>query len=307
MAYRIKNQNTLVIGDWNAQCDRCGFKFKASDLKKTWDGLYVCKDDWEPRHPMDFLKGRKDDPSVPWSRPESSDSSGTDINGSDTGFIGNTVNVDDVNKALTVDTDPFIQNWNTTLTANRSVILNRTSAESGDRFKVYRSASTPGSYSLTVVGKIGSELTINGEFDSGTGWTVGSNWSITGGQAVATASIGNITSTGNISFDTTSTYVLAVDIDSATSGDIRFTIGGGNSPYYSTSGVHYYVFTPTASSTTLIMNAFGGAGAFTGAVNSVSVFKAPTLQTIPSDVTGLVEAKYDGNSWVLESYITFGL
>ena len=32
----------LVRGDWNAICDRCGFKFKASELKKTWDNLYVC-------------------------------------------------------------------------------------------------------------------------------------------------------------------------------------------------------------------------------------------------------------------------
>ena len=60
-------------GDWNAICDRCGFEFKASQLKKTWDGYYVCKDDWEPRHPQDFLRGKKDDQSVEWTRPESPD------------------------------------------------------------------------------------------------------------------------------------------------------------------------------------------------------------------------------------------
>jgi len=57
-------------GDWNAICDRCGGVFKASELKKEWDGLMVCKRDWEPRHPQERVKAKKDDQSVPWSRPE---------------------------------------------------------------------------------------------------------------------------------------------------------------------------------------------------------------------------------------------
>ena len=56
-------------GDWNAECDICGFKFKASQLRKTWDELYVCQADYEVRHPQDFVRGVKDDPSVPWERP----------------------------------------------------------------------------------------------------------------------------------------------------------------------------------------------------------------------------------------------
>ena len=60
-------------GDHNAICDVCGFKFKASELKKTWDNFYVCSKDFEPRHPQDFLRGKKDDQSVPWSRPEGID------------------------------------------------------------------------------------------------------------------------------------------------------------------------------------------------------------------------------------------
>lgn len=64
---------TYKKGDHKAICDRCGFLFKASELKKTWDGFYVCREDFETRHPQDFLKGVKDDPSVPWTRPESTD------------------------------------------------------------------------------------------------------------------------------------------------------------------------------------------------------------------------------------------
>ena len=70
MAKRTHDQNTLLHGSWNALCDVCGFKFKARDLKKRWDGAYVCKDDWEPRHPSDLYRPPIEDPSVPWTRPD---------------------------------------------------------------------------------------------------------------------------------------------------------------------------------------------------------------------------------------------
>lgn len=60
-------------GNWNSICDACGKKFKFSDLKKRWDGIWVCHQDWEIRHPQDFLKGIKDNQSVPVSRPEAPD------------------------------------------------------------------------------------------------------------------------------------------------------------------------------------------------------------------------------------------
>jgi hypothetical protein len=62
-----------VAGENNVVCDRCGFKFKASELKKTWDGLWVCEQDWEPRHPQDFVKGVMDDQKPVLSRPEGPD------------------------------------------------------------------------------------------------------------------------------------------------------------------------------------------------------------------------------------------
>lgn len=62
----------LRNGDWNAICDRCGSKFKFSQLKLEWDGLYVCTANgcWEPRQPQDYVKGVMDDMSVPVSRPD---------------------------------------------------------------------------------------------------------------------------------------------------------------------------------------------------------------------------------------------
>jgi hypothetical protein len=50
----------LKLGDYNAICDVCGFKYKASELQMRWDGLFVCEKDWEPRHPQDYVKGIKD-------------------------------------------------------------------------------------------------------------------------------------------------------------------------------------------------------------------------------------------------------
>jgi hypothetical protein len=61
-------------GDYNAICDECGKKYKFSQLKKRWDGLYVCEREWEPRHPQDYLKGIRDNMSVPISRPEAGNS-----------------------------------------------------------------------------------------------------------------------------------------------------------------------------------------------------------------------------------------
>jgi hypothetical protein len=62
----------LSNGNYNAICDRCGSKFKFSMLKKEWDGLYVCTANgcWEARQPQDYVKGIRDNMSVPVSRPE---------------------------------------------------------------------------------------------------------------------------------------------------------------------------------------------------------------------------------------------
>ena len=61
-------------GDWIAICDVCGRKYKASNLKKRWDGLMCCDDDWEIRQPQDFVRGVADTQIAPWLRSEPSNS-----------------------------------------------------------------------------------------------------------------------------------------------------------------------------------------------------------------------------------------
>lgn len=66
-------KNYLILGDWNAICDSCGRKYKASMLRKRWDGLMVCPEDYETRHPQDFLRIQKEHIAAPWARPEGTD------------------------------------------------------------------------------------------------------------------------------------------------------------------------------------------------------------------------------------------
>lgn len=63
-------KNWLKLGDWNAICDSCGRKYKASTMKKRWDGLFVCEEDYELRHPQLSLRVRGDKTTVPMPRPD---------------------------------------------------------------------------------------------------------------------------------------------------------------------------------------------------------------------------------------------
>lgn len=60
-------------GDYYILCDRCGFKIRQSESKKTWDNLVVCKKDWEPRHPQDLIKPVREQQIVPFARSEPAD------------------------------------------------------------------------------------------------------------------------------------------------------------------------------------------------------------------------------------------
>ena len=63
-----------TAGEHWVQCDRCASVIRQSDSMKTWDNLVVCPDDWEIRHPQDFVRGRADDiGSKGYVRSESTD------------------------------------------------------------------------------------------------------------------------------------------------------------------------------------------------------------------------------------------
>lgn len=60
-------------GAWNMICDICGRKYKSFELRKQWDGLMVCAQDYSSRHPQDMVRGIPDRQAVPVSRPEGTD------------------------------------------------------------------------------------------------------------------------------------------------------------------------------------------------------------------------------------------
>ena len=66
------------LGKWLVLCDRCGFQRKSDQVQKTWDGFIVCspstgKTCFETRHPQEFVRTKKDDMSVSFTRPQPAD------------------------------------------------------------------------------------------------------------------------------------------------------------------------------------------------------------------------------------------
>ena len=62
-------KNFFISGEFNVTCDVCSKKIKAHEAKQRWDGFIVCPDDYESRHPQDFVRARNDKISVPFVRP----------------------------------------------------------------------------------------------------------------------------------------------------------------------------------------------------------------------------------------------
>lgn len=64
---------TWISGEWAAICDRCGFKFKSSELRRQWNGRMVCKDDFDLQHPQELLRTTPEKVDVPFTAPETTD------------------------------------------------------------------------------------------------------------------------------------------------------------------------------------------------------------------------------------------
>ena len=63
-------KSSFTSGLWKANCDQCGRTFKSNELRLRWDNLMVCRGDWEPRQPQDYVRGVADIQAPPWARPE---------------------------------------------------------------------------------------------------------------------------------------------------------------------------------------------------------------------------------------------
>lgn len=45
--------------------DLSGFAHRKEEMKKTWDGFWVHKSEWNPRQPQDFVRGRAENITPP--------------------------------------------------------------------------------------------------------------------------------------------------------------------------------------------------------------------------------------------------
>ncbi len=54
-------------------CQRCGLEYPLHKLRKEWTGLLVCKEDFDYRHPQEFVKGVVDKQTVDHPAPEPTD------------------------------------------------------------------------------------------------------------------------------------------------------------------------------------------------------------------------------------------
>lgn len=66
-------RNWFKSGEWNVWCMVCNRKIKSGESLKRWDGLIVCREDYENRQPLDFLRARQERITVPFSAPTSFD------------------------------------------------------------------------------------------------------------------------------------------------------------------------------------------------------------------------------------------
>lgn len=62
-----------IPGDYYIRCDFSGFKIRRSEARMTWDGFLVHHRFWEPRHPLDIVRTKRDRQSVRNARPEGED------------------------------------------------------------------------------------------------------------------------------------------------------------------------------------------------------------------------------------------
>lgn len=69
----MRTKYDYVHGSHNVICDRSGFKVKAGDTRKEWNNSVVRKEDFEYRHPQDFVRGVRDVQAVPDPRPGAPD------------------------------------------------------------------------------------------------------------------------------------------------------------------------------------------------------------------------------------------
>ncbi len=121
---------------------------------------------------------------------------------------------------------------------------------------------------------LGSELVTNGDFSSGTGWTVTPEVTISGGVATFTASASSSALFRSASVVVGRTYEITVVVTSVSSGTIRPRLFGGAATPLIISAAGTYTFKDVLTTSNSNVG-FVTTGPFTGVVDNISVKELP--------------------------------
>jgi hypothetical protein len=142
---------------------------------------------------------------------------------------------------------------------------------------------------------LGPELVTNGNFASPTGWTVGTNWSISGGQLVGSSVPAfTVTSQSTAALVAGKTYEITYDVVAFTAGVVRVVFSGGTQATgvsRSSTGSFREVLVANGGNNLIAIGS--GSGGFTGSVDNISVKLLPgnhaTQSTSASRPTYLID------------------
>lgn len=119
-----------------------------------------------------------------------------------------------------------------------------------------------------------SGLVPNGTFDNATGWTLGTGWSISGGQLVANQvgfGMGEAVAVATPNLSAGLTYRLTYTITSYTSGDVAMVVGNNSGTTRTAAGTYQQDIVYTAGSAARIAFTSPGFNGFVGTIDNVSV------------------------------------
>jgi len=122
---------------------------------------------------------------------------------------------------------------------------------------------TPVFIEESVTNNISANVIINGTFDTDSDWTKEAGWAITGGKAVATATIGYIYQTPPLVVG--ETYEITFTVSDYSGGGVRVRCGTKSGITRSANGT----FTQILECTTITIFYIDGVTAFTGKIDNV--------------------------------------
>lgn len=147
-----------------------------------------------------------------------------------------------------------------------------------------------------------TELVTNGGFDSDTGWTKGTGWTISGGTANKAAGTG--TRLTQDSFTTVDGAIYFVDFDvlNLTGGTISVSINDGDPIVISENGTYTELITAGTGSDEICFDADDD---FIGSIDNVSV-KLPISGITSPRFTIYVDLNFEGNDFPLQYAYPYG-